>query len=241
MEINMLERLGHHKAKSFSDIEVGTTVEMSLLLVSATCALTKRNTKYYTLLLRDETEREMQAKVWDEATLPPNMKCASVYDIVANVGVYNGNKQLSVTLMGESELSPSMFAIKPPIKYDDEQLWKELVDIVSSFTEPVAKFLGEELLTDDNLVNEIKTAPAAKSIHNNWVGGLLEHAVALCRLATSSIEQYKRYYPQLSRDKILLGCLIHDLGKIHEFKLNQGNIEYTPFGYLIGHITWGPV
>lgn len=76
--------------------------------------------------------------------------------------------------------------------------------------------------------------PAAKSIHHAYRGGLLEHVV---QMAEVSIDVCRRY-PELDRDLLLLGVLLHDLGKLREIGAMPNN-DYTLEGQLVGHITIG--
>ncbi len=81
------------------------------------------------------------------------------------------------------------------------------------------------------LVAAYKNAPAAKTLHHAFVGGLLDHVVSLftvCDLAS-------RNYPQVNRDLLLTGAFLHDIGKLHELAY-QRSISYTTKGQLLGHM-----
>ena len=225
----------------FSEIKPGEKVDIDVLIEEKSTGTTKRWTEYFSLKLKDVKEKEIGAKVWDTSIWPDDLKVGSVCRVSGEAGSYQDQLQLVISKVTESTRPRADFATKSPIGVDREALWGELVNIVGTFEEPLAKFLGESLLEDHSIAEQIQTAPAAAKIHNNWIGGLLEHAIALCRLAEAPITQYKKYCPNLSRDKILLGCLVHDLGKIKEFDYSGAKISYTKFGHLLGHIAWGPM
>jgi 3'-5' exoribonuclease len=101
----------------------------------------------------------------------------------------------------------------------------------------VANEYVRQLLFDVLRENEVnfKRAPAAKSIHHNYLGGLLEHVLDMCKVALPICENYG-----LSKDLVLAGCVLHDVGKIFELTYDFG-IGYSVEGTLIGHISQGVV
>jgi 3'-5' exoribonuclease len=82
----------------------------------------------------------------------------------------------------------------------------------------------------------VRQAPAAVSVHHAWIGGLLEHTLQLLRLA----EVMLPLYPELSRDIVLMGLFLHDLGKTSELSWERG-FNYTAEGNLIGHTVKGVI
>jgi 3'-5' exoribonuclease len=116
-----------------------------------------------------------------------------------------------------------------------ETLLQELKKLCrKSFVHPPWIRFYQAIFCDDELVRRLCLAPAAKSIHHAYAGGLLEHTLGVCRLclALSSL------YPHLDKQALLAGALCHDLGKIWE--LSAGLLtEYTSSGRLLGHISLG--
>ena len=102
---------------------------------------------------------------------------------------------------------------------------------MDSFEDPWLKSLVKEFMSDEVIATAYKNAPAAKTLHHAFVGGLLDHVVSLftvCDLAA-------RNYPQVNRDLLLTGAFLHDIGKIHELAY-QRSIAYTTKGQLLGHM-----
>ncbi|MEM6797400.1 MAG: HD domain-containing protein [Acidobacteriota bacterium] len=94
------------------------------------------------------------------------------------------------------------------------------------------KLLTEKILERHG--ESLRQHPAAKSIHHAYRGGLLEHVVYMSELALDVC----RLYPELDRDLLLLGVLLHDLGKLVELGAMPAN-DYTVEGQLLGHIVIG--
>jgi 3'-5' exoribonuclease len=86
-------------------------------------------------------------------------------------------------------------------------------------------------LDDETLVGAFLRAPAAKSIHHAFAGGLCEHTLSVLQLGWRVCD----HYPQLDRDLITAGCLLHDIGKAREISPEPG-FEYTDEGQLVGHL-----
>lgn len=77
-------------------------------------------------------------------------------------------------------------------------------------------------------------APAAKSMHHVYLGGLLEHSLAVAALA----KDISQRYPDINCDLLVVGALLHDVGKVAELSY-QRSFEYTDAGKLLGHIMIG--
>ncbi len=77
-------------------------------------------------------------------------------------------------------------------------------------------------------------APAAKAMHHVYLGGLLEHSLAVAVLANDISQRY----PDINRDLLVVGALLHDVGKVAELRY-QRSFEYTDAGKLLGHIVIG--
>src|SRR4029077_5505573 len=76
-----------------------------------------------------------------------------------------------------------------------------------------------------------RTAPAAKTLHHAYIGGLLDHVVSLFR----SCDLMCKNYPQINRRLLPTGAVLHDIGKIHELTYNR-SFTYTTKGQLLGHM-----
>ncbi|MEY2668042.1 MAG: hypothetical protein RJA59_680 [Pseudomonadota bacterium] len=109
--------------------------------------------------------------------------------------------------------------------------WAELLGLVEAITDVHVKDLVKAFLADDDLAARLRRAPAAKSVHHAYPGGLLEHTVSCIKLSHRVADQY----PQLDRDLLVAGAFFHDIGKIRELSYERGT-EYTDEGRLVGHL-----
>ncbi len=86
-------------------------------------------------------------------------------------------------------------------------------------------------MADPEIAAAYRNAPAAKTLHHAYIGGLLDHVVSLFR----SCDLMCQNYPQINRDLLLTGAFLHDIGKIHELTYNR-SFSYTTKGQLLGHM-----
>jgi 3'-5' exoribonuclease len=87
---------------------------------------------------------------------------------------------------------------------------------------------------DTEEARRFRQAPAGKSMHHDYIGGLLEHTVsvaAICRFLSG-------HYEEVDGDMLIAGALLHDIGKVRELSY-EGAFDYTDEGRLLGHLTMG--
>src|SRR5438876_44426 len=106
----------------------------------------------------------------------------------------------------------------------------EIRAIVAGVRNAHVRALLDAFLDDPEIGPAFEIAPAAKSIHHAHRGGLREHTLSVLRLA----EKVCDHYPQLDRDLVLAGALLHDIGKTRE--LNAAGEDYTDEGKLVDHL-----
>ena len=191
--------------------------------------------KYLALVLTDRTG-SMEARMWDNAAeASPEFEQGDVVKLKAQVCRYQERLQMKVERIRaalDGEYDPADFL--PATTKDVDALWAELNGYVASFRDPHLKALLRAFLDDEEIATAFRQAPAAKAMHHAWLGGLLEHVVSLlgvCDLAA-------KHYPEIHRDLLLTGAVLHDIGTLHELAWRK-SFEYTVEGSLLGHITIG--
>jgi 3'-5' exoribonuclease len=119
----------------------------------------------------------------------------------------------------------------PKTTKDIGELWRTLTEFVATLENPHLKSLLELFMADAEIAERYRNAPAAKTLHHAYIGGLLDHVVSLFR----SCDLMCRNYPQVNRDLLLTGAFLHDIGKIQELTYNRA-FSYTTRGQLLGHM-----
>lgn len=227
-------------AVTIKDLRPGENVESLVgLLDKKNESRTKADKPYLRLTIRDKAET-LDCVFWDyKPELYEDVKEGAVIEVSGTVGAYNGTMQVNVTKLSLSAVSAGEFVRST--KFNIAEMWGDLVAVVDAMTEPLTKFVAEEVLIKHAYVSEaFKQAPAAKGMHNAWYGGLLEHVHSLCTMAKMIVPYYqKRYCDKISIDKVMFGLLMHDAGKIIEYDFTKPTFNHTAIGMLTNHMVIG--
>ncbi len=208
-------------------------VIISAFLVAAKQIKPKRTGEPYLALTLCDRTGQIEAKMWDN--VPETMETFEQDDCVKVKGLINKYKnrfQLTIhklRKLDESEIDFSDYL--PKTEKDVEGLWRVLGEFVASIENPHLKALIESFMADEEIAFAYRNAPAAKTLHHAYIGGLLDHVVSLFR----SCDLISRNYPQINRDLLLSGAFLHDIGKIHELTYAR-SFAYTTRGQLLGHM-----
>ena len=116
-----------------------------------------------------------------------------------------------------------------------EAMRVELRGHIAALAEPW-QTLVSYLLLEGDLAERFVVAPAARSMHHAYIGGLLEHTLSMAVIA----RYLSGHYPHVDADLLVCGALLHDVGKAHEYALEQG-FARSEDGLLVGHIVRGIV
>ena len=193
-------------------------------------AVTKNGKPYDNVILQDKTGT-VDAKIWD-----PNSAGIEDFDSLDYIEVYGdvtsfqGALQVNVKRVRkcrEGEYDPAEYL--PVSQFGIEDMMKELLGFIESMENPHL-----HKLEDEAFVKAFKQSSAAKTVHHGFVGGLLQHTLAVTKLC----DYYCTQYPILQRDLLLASAICHDIGKTKELSLFPVN-DYTEDGQFLGHIVIG--
>jgi 3'-5' exoribonuclease len=195
----------------------------------------KSGEPYLSLQLSDRTG-DVDAKMWDNVEAVMDTFERNDFVRVAGLpSVYNNRLQFTVhKLVRVSEEQVEFGDFFPASPRDRDEMLAELRGIIAGMGNPHLRGLLERVFADESIASRYKTAPAAKSIHHAWLGGLIEHVLSLCTL----VRLVAPHYPQVDQDLMLTGAILHDIGKIEELTYDRG-FGYSDAGQLIGHIQIG--
>lgn len=195
----------------------------------------KSGDPYLSLTLADRTG-DVDAKMWDNAAdVMDTFSRDTFVRVKGQMQVFQNRPQLTVhNLHPVTDAEVDVTDYLPVSQRDREEMFRELRSWIASMTDPHLKPLLEAIFANEETALAYRTAPAAKSVHHNWIGGLLEHVLSLCRLAKFAAAHYEG----IDFDLLLAGVLLHDLGKISELGYWR-SFQYTTEGQLLGHIAIG--
>ncbi|HVW77075.1 MAG TPA: HD domain-containing protein [Alloacidobacterium sp.] len=188
---------------------------------------------YFALTLCDCTG-QIECRMWeiDEAQ---EFAAGEVVKVRGQISRYQDKLQLTLEKIRRAEANEyDLGDFVPKTSRDVEELWAELNGYVASFNNAHLQGLLRAFLDDPEIAAALKSAPAAKSMHHAWIGGLLEHIVSLLGIADLAT----RHYTDVNRDLLLTGVVLHDIGKLQELRWGT-SFDYSLEGQLIGHISIG--
>jgi len=192
----------------------------------------KSGEPYLALTLADRCG-QIEAKMWDNVEdAIGSFEQEDFLKIKGLLNKYKNRFQLTIhklRKLGDSEVDFADYLPKTTKNVDD--LWRALEEFVSSIRDPNLKTLIQSFMSDPVIAAAYRNAPAAKTMHHDYIGGLLDHVVSLFR----SCDLLSRNYPQVNRDLLLAGAFLHDIGKIHELSYSR-SFSYTSRGQLLGHM-----
>ncbi len=211
-----------------------TFVRSTFLVQSKERKIASNGAAYLDLTLQDATGT-ISAKLWDCDRHTLDFEVDDVVRVEGQVESYRGSPQLKIRkISGCGEEGLDLRDYLPRSARDPEEMYAELLARLRRMDEGPLRALLLAVLEDPALAEKYKLAPAAMTFHHAYLGGLLEHVCSLVRLADLVAD----HYPDLRRDLVLAGLVLHDLGKTQELAFGR-SFRYTTRGQLLGHITIG--
>ncbi|MDR3744767.1 MAG: HD domain-containing protein [Acidobacteriaceae bacterium] len=189
--------------------------------------------QYLALTLVDKTG-SLEARMWDDIASAVETCSEGCYvKAQGQVSKYQGKWQITLSKMrlaAESEVDTADFV--PTTRFDIGEMWAELRGYVDEFKNAELRRLVFAFLDDEEIGPAFRAAPAAKMLHHAWIGGLLEHVLALVKVCRATAP----FYPEVDVDLLVTGAILHDIGKTRELSWGS-TFGYTLEGQMIGHIS----
>ena len=195
-----------------------------------------RGSEYLEVKLADATG-DLKGFLWDLRAIEGDMDLVAAdafLKVKGQVSSYNGRTQLRLDKVryAQDQEVGDFSRFFPTSQRPAEEMLEELDALVAGVGDPWIRRLLELLFVEDAALRAaFARAPAAKSMHHVYLGGLLEHTLSVAGMAGLACG----HYPALNRDLVLAGVLLHDLGKTAELTY-QRSFGYSDAGNLVGHI-----
>jgi len=218
-----------------ANLEVNTPVEIVAILKDIRLApFRNKDGNFLAAKISDKTGN-IDVKMWDNAEAAVNnLNAKDIVIVRGKVDSFNGVLSITASSIAsfDGALDPADFL--PCYEGDTEALCEKLDEAIASIKNEELHKLVDHILNDPVIGREYRIAPAAVSMHGAYLYGLLEHILKCVEIA----ETIARTYPDIDRDLLISGVLLHDIGKIMEYSYDM-SIDQTLEGGLIGHIVMG--
>src|SRR5258708_37510843 len=179
------------KSPFISDLQADQIITGTFLVQHKDVRQKKSGDLYLSLTLADRTG-ELDAKMWDNAS--EAIATFAQDDFVRVKGlmqVFQNRPQLTLhKIQPVMETEVDVADYFPASKRNRDEMFRELQCHIASIGNPHFKALLEAIFADEEIAKAYQTAPAAKTIHHAWMGGLIEHVLSLCTLAKFTAAHY---------------------------------------------------
>jgi 3'-5' exoribonuclease len=198
--------------------------------------LTARNgNPYLAVELRDRTGAIAGRAFRDADFLAGQFERGDLVSVRGRVERFRDELQIELAAIRRAEVGAADPAEFLPVAYRDiEELDGFLEHLAREVYDPDLRALLDAFLGDDGFRADFRRAPCTRGGHHAYLGGLLEHTVAVATLAFET----GTLHPRLNTDLLLSAAILHDAGKIREFELGA-EIALTEAGALVGHLALG--
>lgn len=223
------------------DITGNQMVNGLFLIVDSQLRMAKNGTRYLSMRIADRTG-QLPVKVWEAddalSELLTTGKIIELQNVEAKIFKdqvqleWDGRSSQAYRVLTGDEADYSQFL--PHTPGNPKEYWNYLSGVMASITNPMYRKVLSVFFADSEFVAEFMKVPAALKRHHAYIGGLAEHTagvVALCSAAAG-------YYPRVNRDLLLTGAILHDIGKVKTYRIQNG-FEGTDEGKLLGHLVIG--
>ncbi len=224
------------KKQFISDLEVGGKAD-SMFIVANKKIRKKKDGKAYCAVTLQDKAGSIEGVLWTEVYCNTEDFAEGDFVLVqGDIKEYKGCKQLvigSIKKIENKENIDYSDYIKTSVKNINE-MFERIKKYAEGVKNPYLRKLLGLFFEDKKFEDDFKNAAAAVRYHHAFKGGLLEHTLSV----TEICDAIYRIYRNLNYDLLVSGAILHDIGKIKEYR-TQVTTEVTDEGRLLGHITIG--
>jgi 3'-5' exoribonuclease len=220
------------KTQFVVDLTEGTRVDAPFALRAKEVREARTGDPYVAMDLADRTG-VIPAVLFRPAANALEMPVGSMVMVTGRVTSFRNVKRISVESLRPCETWDTEDVLASSAR-PREELVTELRELVKSVKETSCRKVLRQILGDKAFFSQFCACPGSQSYHHAYVGGLLEHTIAVARLCRALGETY----PDADSDLLVTSALLHDIGKVDELS-SAVTIEYTDAGRLLGHVVLG--
>lgn len=218
-----------------ADIRPGQMVSGTFVIAAPEVRTSRAGDPYLRVTLRDQERDSIDALYF---SVPPELAAAvdagQTYTVEGRAEEFRGRVNIKLARMERSAEQWDATALLPQSERDPTTLRATIDAAAASISSAPVRAVVSAVLDQPEVSERLMTWPAAKGRHHAWVGGLAEHMVEMLQLA----ERVAETFPDLDRDLVVAGVILHDLGKVLELDVTS-EFSYTAAGNLEGHMVHG--
>ena len=218
--------------KGIANYAIGDSFDGFMLIKSAVKGTASNGKTFLTLYFVDSTG-EIDAKLWDASQEDiETFTEEKVVKISGDINEFRGKAQMRIKSIRPAQVTDGVrisdFLQKAPI--EKEELQEKIMEAIFEMKNPNLQRIVRAFVNKYN--KDLFIYPAASKNHHAYVSGLAYHVVTMLKVA----KQLCAIYPDLNKDLLYAGIILHDIGKVHELS-GAVSTSYTVEGTLLGHIS----
>ena len=220
---------------TIAELRAGGEVEGVFACTRKDRLTAKNGSPYLAVELRDRTGAIPGRAFRDADFLAGQFERGDLVTVSGRVERFRDELQVELKTIKRAREDTTDPADFLPVAYRDmEELDGFLEHLSREVYDADLRRLLDSFLGDDAFRADFRRAPCTRSGHHSYLGGLIEHTVAVGTLAfeTSTL------HPRLNSDLLLCAAILHDAGKTLEFDLGA-EIALSEAGALVGHLALG--
>lgn len=229
------------RSRFIRDLKSGDKVKETLLCTRKIMPTDRSGHPFLSVVLADRSG-EIDGLLWENAEeAASTFEASDLVRVEGKVVLFHGRMQLHLRTIhpcSSDGVDMEELLARAPVA-EMQRSRERLCELLGSLKDRDLHALARLFLDDEAFMARLARSPAARSIHHAVVGGLLQHTVSVMGLGERICEHYKEAIPGLlNRDLVIMGCFLHDLGKVEELT-SEANLRYTDPGRLLGHLVLG--
>jgi len=181
---------------------------------------TKSGTKMGKLQLKDSDGEFLNCILWEEAL---NRMDSKLFRTGNELRIVSGsfNEKYNNCLVQALELVKE--AKTGLDESEREAEYNALVSYIERIKDENLKKFVQDIYSSNK--ERLLTAPAAKLMHHNYIGGLMVHTHECLQYAE---KMFDVFFQRVNHDEVFAACLLHDIGKVFEYTIDieSGLIDY---------------
>jgi len=221
---------------TIAELRAGGEVEGVFACTRKDRLTAKNGAPYLAVELRDRTGAIPGRAFRDADFLAGQFDRGDLVSVSGRVERFRDELQVALKTIKRAQGDASDPAEFLPVAYRDvEELDGFLEHLSLEVYDTDLRLLLDSFLGDDAFRADFRRAPCTRSGHHAYLGGLIEHTVAVGTLAYETCA----LHPRLNSDLVLCAAILHDVGKTLEFELGGAEIAFSEAGSLVGHLSLG--
>jgi len=219
---------------AIATLRAGQEIDLVLACTRKDRLVSRAGTPYLALELRDRTGAVPGRVFRDADLLTGRFERGDLVRVTGRVERFRDELQVDVRTIARAAADADPAAFLPVAYRDLDELDGFLEHLAGEVRDAGFTTLLRALLADDALRAQLRRAPCTRAGHHAYLGGLLEHTVAVATLALEACT----LHPRLDSDLLVTAAIVHDLGKTREFTYGA-EIGLSEEGRLLGHVELG--